>query len=481
MASTNETEKENQDLENLIEDVGDSLEEGQLPIQVNNHEGLHELEKERIFGRSWVYIGHESEITEPGDYVRRYVVDSPFIFVRGDDDEIRVLFDACAHRGTKVCRAQRGNTSHFRCPYHGWTYDSTGDLVGVWRETDGYPDMDKDENGLAKPRFDSYQGMYFACMDENTPPLEEWLGDMKWYLDLYLGMTEEGLEVLGEPHEYTIPVNWKIGPENFAGDWYHLESTHEVAVQLGQFNGFAPGATILTEGDGYDDTPVNHSTAIGMLPSDPSLNPMAVREDGKDPKPPYLGYQYVSDDDFSEKLNPELNDGQKEIAARMLATPTTLFPNLSFLNILVGGNHVDGSDFAGYLTIRKFVPKSPEETLVQSWILAPRELTDEQKRQVYKASIGTFSPSGLQEQDDFSVWDGLTEASGSTFARKTNFKGNYTMAQDDKMGQTVGHDDLEDITDSWLGPGKKIHNDPQFSEIDARGYRRTWYNMMSKK
>lgn len=474
-----EANSQNQDVENLIEDVGRSLEEGQLPIQVNNRDDIHKLELERIFARSWVFVGHESEITEPGDYVRRYVADTPFIFVRGEDNEIRVLFDACLHRGTKVCRAQRGNTSHFRCPYHGWTYDTQGDLVGVWREDDAYPDLDKEEQSLGTPRFDSYNGLYFACMDDTTPPLEDWLGDFKWYLDLYMNLTEEGLEVIGEPHEYTIPVNWKIGPENFAGDWYHLESTHEVAIKLGHFNGFAPGATIVTEGDGYNDSPVNHTTAIGLLPSDPSMNPMAVREDGEDPKQPYLGYQYVTDYDFSEILNPELDEGQKEIAKRMLATPTNIFPNFTMLNILAGGNHVKGSDLAGYLTIRKWIPKSPDQTLVQSWILGPKEFSDEEKEDIYQAAIGTFSPSGLQEQDDFSVWDGLTEASGSTFAKKDNFKGIYEMAQDGKEGKTLGHNDLEEITDSWHGPGKKVHNDPQFSEIDARAQRRSWYRMMS--
>ncbi|MCW8173347.1 hypothetical protein D8S78_21120 [Natrialba swarupiae] len=93
-----------------------------LPAKVFNDEEIFEAELRRIFGQCWVFIGHESEVSEPGDYARRYIGKDPFIFVRDEDGEIRVLFDSCTHHGAKVCKAEQGNTSHFRCPYHGWTF-----------------------------------------------------------------------------------------------------------------------------------------------------------------------------------------------------------------------------------------------------------------------------------------------------------------------------------------------------------------------
>lgn len=118
-------------LQSVIDDVGNISDTGEIPTRIHNDREIYDLELERIFGRSWVFIGHESEIPEPGDYAKRYIADNPVIFVRDESGEIQVLFDSCRHRGTTVVRAEQGNTTHFRCPYHNWTYKNTGELVGV--------------------------------------------------------------------------------------------------------------------------------------------------------------------------------------------------------------------------------------------------------------------------------------------------------------------------------------------------------------
>jgi hypothetical protein len=105
----------------LIDETGRITETGELPKRIHNDEEVHALELERVFGESWILIGHETEIPEPGDYAKRYVADSPFIYVRDEEGEVRVLFDSCRHRGTTVVRAEQGNTTHSQCPYHNWT------------------------------------------------------------------------------------------------------------------------------------------------------------------------------------------------------------------------------------------------------------------------------------------------------------------------------------------------------------------------
>src|SRR5713226_6232926 len=102
-----------------------------LPARVFNDADIHELEKERIFSRTWMFLAHESEIAKPGDYVQRYIADDSFIVARDETMAIRVLFNACRHRGTLLCRAEMGNAPYFRCSYHGWTYKNTGELLSV--------------------------------------------------------------------------------------------------------------------------------------------------------------------------------------------------------------------------------------------------------------------------------------------------------------------------------------------------------------
>ena len=122
----------------LLDEHGDLLEEGLLPITVYNDEDVFEAELRRIFGRCWVFVGHETEIPEPGDYARRYVGRDICIFVRDENREVRVRFDSCTHLGSALCRAEQGNTSHFRCPYHGWTFKNTGELTGWPRSDTGW-------------------------------------------------------------------------------------------------------------------------------------------------------------------------------------------------------------------------------------------------------------------------------------------------------------------------------------------------------
>jgi phenylpropionate dioxygenase-like ring-hydroxylating dioxygenase large terminal subunit len=118
-------------VDSLLAQAEEAKEEGLLPATVFNDEDIYEAELWRIFAQEWIFIGHVSEIPEPGDYARRYIGTDPYIFVRDKDGEIQVLFDSCRHRGTKICRAETGNTSHFRCPYHGWTYKNDGTLQGI--------------------------------------------------------------------------------------------------------------------------------------------------------------------------------------------------------------------------------------------------------------------------------------------------------------------------------------------------------------
>ena len=92
---------------------------------------VYELEKQRIFGRAWLFLGHESQIPKPGDFVQAYMCETPVILARGQDEGLYASINSCTHRGLPVCRADHGNTKRFVCPYHNWSFTVEGELAAV--------------------------------------------------------------------------------------------------------------------------------------------------------------------------------------------------------------------------------------------------------------------------------------------------------------------------------------------------------------
>src|SRR5262245_13856868 len=107
------------DLDELVRDA-----DGQVSRRIFNDPSIFALEQERIFARSWLFLGHETEIPNPGDFVTRRMGDDLVIVVRGKDRHVRAFLNSCRHRGMQVCRADQGNAATFTCPYHHWTYDT---------------------------------------------------------------------------------------------------------------------------------------------------------------------------------------------------------------------------------------------------------------------------------------------------------------------------------------------------------------------
>ncbi len=184
-------------------------------------------EMERIFLRGWVFVGHDSEVPRPGDFITRHVGAQPVIMVRGRDGEVSVLLNRCTHRGTMVCPAPRGNTRVFSCPYHGWTYDLNGDLLGVSYPGGYNGSFDKASHGLARPpRSGSYRGFVFASMSPAGRSLEEHLGHATRLIDRACDLSPEGeIEISAGWVKHRCPSNWKMLPENDI-DGYHLGFVH---------------------------------------------------------------------------------------------------------------------------------------------------------------------------------------------------------------------------------------------------------------
>ena len=212
---------------------------------------VYTLEKQAIFGRSWLYLGHESQLREPGDFIQAFMGETPIILARGENHQLHASINSCTHRGLPVCRADHGNAKRFVCPYHNWSYTVSGDLVAIPQERQLKCKPDKSQLGLKQvPRLESWRGLIFGSFREDIEPLEDYLGDMRFYLDAFFDRFPEGIEIVGAPHRWILDANWKLPMENQLGDVNHgpylhasiiPDSANEEIIKLGHSVVTEPG------------------------------------------------------------------------------------------------------------------------------------------------------------------------------------------------------------------------------------------------
>ena len=192
-------------------------------------EELFELEMKYIFEGNWVYLAHESQIPNVGDYFTTHIGRQPIVITKGKDSGLNALINACSHRGAMLCRRKTDNRTTLTCPFHGWTFNNAGKLLKAKdQRSGGYPEQfNKDgSHDLTKvARFESYRGFLFGSLNADVKPLDEHLGDTRTILDMHVDQSPDGLEVLRGSSTYTFDGNWKLQAENGA-DGYHVSSTH---------------------------------------------------------------------------------------------------------------------------------------------------------------------------------------------------------------------------------------------------------------
>src|ERR1044071_742167 len=186
-----------------------------------------EAENRAIFDKCWVYVGHASELKNPGDFRTRHVAGRPVIFCRDRQGNVRALLNVCRHRGALVCREREGNTRQFFCIYHGWSYNIDGSIKGIPGDDAYPPGFDKNRMSLVPvPRLEHYKDFYFASLDKDAVDLHTYLAGAKDYIDLVVEQSPSGrMEIISGTQEYDIKANWKLLVENSVDD-YHLVTTH---------------------------------------------------------------------------------------------------------------------------------------------------------------------------------------------------------------------------------------------------------------
>ena len=216
-----------------------------------------EDENRAIFDKCWVYVGHASEMKNPGDFRTRHVAGRPVIFCRDRKGEVRALFNVCRHRGALVCREREGNTRQFQCIYHGWTYNTDGSVKGIPGDDAYPPGYDKQGKSLTPvARLEHYKDFYFANLDPNAVDLHTYLAGAKDYIDLVVDQSPSGrMEIISGTQEYDIKANWKLLVENSVDD-YHLVTTHSTWLNYMRNSGVnvtpTKGHMLPTKGFGKD-------------------------------------------------------------------------------------------------------------------------------------------------------------------------------------------------------------------------------------
>lgn len=210
-----------------------------IPYRVYTDQAIFEREMQRIFyGASWSYVGLEAEIPNPNDYLVTKVGDRSVVIARGAEGKIHGFANRCAHRGVKVCRQRKGNARVFVCPYHQWSYDTEGKLLGVpfikgVKKLGGMPeDFVREEHNLPSLQIATRGGVIFGSFADDMPAIEEYLGSTNAaYFDRVFDGRE--LTVLGYSRQL-IPANWKLMFENIK-DPYHASLLHVFLVTFGLF------------------------------------------------------------------------------------------------------------------------------------------------------------------------------------------------------------------------------------------------------
>lgn len=227
------------------------IEPGRVHRRVYTDPALFELEMQRLFGRAWLFVGHATQVPQPGDFITTDLGRQPVLMTRHHDGSVRVLLNRCTHRGVKLVAERQGNRQRLVCLYHGWTFDPDGTLLRVPVDEGCAPGFRLCDFNLAtSARVGIYRGFVFASLSPMGVSFDDWIGPMQQNIDDIVDRAPGGEIALDAGvHRYVVRANWKMQAEN-AVDSYHVPFSHastvnQKGVQFSRREGDNEGAKVV--------------------------------------------------------------------------------------------------------------------------------------------------------------------------------------------------------------------------------------------
>ena len=310
------------------EHIASLIEPGRVHRDVYTDPELFDLEMERIFGRAWLFVGHTSQVREPGDYVTTELGRQPVIMVRHHNGKVHVLLNRCTHRGAKVVNERKGNSPRLTCCYHGWSFDTDGRLAAVPVPEGCAADFDKEAFGLARvPRVAEYRGFRFASLSARGLSFEDHIGPMKRNIDDLVDRAPDGeLALDAGMHRYAYAGNWKLQVENVLDSYHvpfgHASTVNKQGVQFARREGDSKGATVV-ETEKKQTSASWKERKSYIVGNGHGWTSNTALDDGKRSSPAFDDYKRV----LEEKVGTE--------RARAILTPrlhnSLIYPNVSIM------------------------------------------------------------------------------------------------------------------------------------------------------
>ena len=358
---------------------------------------IFDLEMDRIFRCAWIFIGHDSQVPNSGDFKRTRMGADEILLVRQIDGSLRALSNNCMHRGTRLCAVADGNVKSFVCPYHAWGFALDGVLTAV-PDVGSYPESfnikDPSLHLVSAARVESYRGFVFASKAVTGPSLRDFLGRMVEAIDNLLDRSPDGeISIEGGHFSVRYPGNWKLHHEN-ANDTVHPGYVHESSV------------TTARQADGGvspQDELVDRGQTKGMMASNglTAKDWNAIELNGLPQGHSFIGGFYksgllapqqvdVATETYREAL--EASYG-KEKTSRILGMDR--FNNLVWPNLNVN---------AQFHQIRVVHPISVNETIIEGYCFRLKGAPDEIFHRAVRFLGTLVSPASMIFSDDLEIF-----------------------------------------------------------------------------
>lgn len=372
------------------------VEPDQVHRDVYLDQEVFDLEMERLFSRTWIYVGHASQVPHAGDYLSVDIAKQPLVMVRQADGSLRVLMNRCAHKGAKLVSAPSGNTGKFfRCPYHAWTYRTDGKPLAIPLKS-GYEATRLNEcpsgQGLtAVANVQTYRGFVFVRLAGEGPNFLDYFGDSLSSIDNMADRSPEGeLEIAGGCLRYVHNCNWKMFVENL-NDTMHPMVAHESS---------AGTAKKLWEGKPADEPkPMAIEQFVPFVSDYAFFDGMGVRvfENGHS----YTGVNFSIHSSYSSlpEYEQQLVEAWGEAKAQsVLGTSrhnTVYYPSLTIKGAIQA--------------IRVVRPIAPDKTVIESWTFRLKGAPDALLQRTLTYSRLINSPMSVVGHDDLHAYRAIQE------------------------------------------------------------------------